>query len=79
MQMDKKEVLNFYLIKQKGKKLNYQKEGKIMLSEILLLVLLILLNGFFAASEIAFISLNDARIEKQAKEGNKKAKSIKKC
>ena len=49
-----------------------------MLSEILLLVLLILLNGFFAASEIAFISLNDARIEKQAKEGNKKAKSIKK-
>lgn len=49
-----------------------------MLSEILLLVLLILLNVFFAASEIAFISLNDARIEKQAKEGNKKAKSIKK-
>lgn len=49
-----------------------------MLSEILLLVLLILLNGFFAASEIAFISLNDARIEKQVKEGNKKAKSIKK-
>ena len=49
-----------------------------MLSEILFLVLLILLNGFFAASEIAFISLNDAKIEKQAKEGNKKAKSIQK-
>lgn len=29
-----------------------------------------------AASEIAFISLNDAKIEKQAKEGNKKAKQI---
>lgn len=47
-----------------------------MFSQILVLVLLILLNGFFAASEIAFISLNDAKIEKQAKEGNKKAKSI---
>lgn len=32
----------------------------------------------FAATEIAFISLNDAKIEKQAKEGNKKAKQIKK-
>lgn len=30
----------------------------------------------FASSEIAFISLNDAKIEKQAKDGDKKAKSI---
>ena len=44
--------------------------------QILILILLIALNAFFAASEIAFISLNDAKIEKQAKEGNKKAKSI---
>lgn len=43
-----------------------------------MLVLLIALNAFFAAAEIAFISLNDARIEKQAKEGNKKAKQIEK-
>lgn len=47
-----------------------------MLSQIIVLVILILLNAFFAASEIAFISLNDAKIEKQAKEGNKKAKQI---
>ena len=40
------------------------------------MVVLILLNAYFAASEIAFISLNDAKIEKQAKEGNKKAKQI---
>ncbi len=49
-----------------------------MISQIAMLVLLIALNAFFAAAEIAFISLNDAKIEKQAKEGNKKAKQIEK-
>ena len=49
-----------------------------MFSEILILLILILINAFFAASEIAFISLNDAKIEKMAKEGNKKAKQIEK-
>lgn len=48
-----------------------------MVSQILILAILILVNAFFAASEIAFISLNDVKIEKQAKEGNKKAKQIK--
>ena len=49
-----------------------------MFSQILVLIILIALNAFFAASEIAYISLNDAKIEKQAKEGNKKAKQIEK-
>lgn len=49
-----------------------------MLSQILILLILILLNAYFAASEIAFISLNDTKVEKQAKEGNKKAKQIEK-
>ena len=49
-----------------------------MFIQIFILIILILLNAFFAASEIAFISLNDAKIEKQAKEGNKKAKQIEK-
>ncbi len=49
-----------------------------MLSQIIILIILILLNAFFAASEIAFISLNDAKVQKQAKEGNKKAKQIEK-
>lgn len=49
-----------------------------MLAQIMILAILILLNAFFAASEIAFISLNDAKIEKQAKEGNKKAEQIEK-
>ena len=49
-----------------------------MFIEIFIVVILIGLNAFFAASEIAFISLNDAKIEKQAKEGDKKAKQIQK-
>ena len=49
-----------------------------MLGQIFVLVVLILLNAFFAAAEISFISLNDAKIEKQAKEGNKKAGQIEK-
>ncbi len=44
--------------------------------QIIVLVILILVNAFFAASEIAFISLNDAKIDMMAKEGNKKAKKI---
>lgn len=49
-----------------------------MIYQILILVILILLNAYFAASEIAYISLNDTKIGKQAKEGNKKAKQIEK-
>lgn len=49
-----------------------------MFSQIIVLVILILLNAYFFASEIAFISLNDAKVEKMAKEGNKKAKQIEK-
>ena len=47
-----------------------------MLTQIFVLIILILLNAYFAATEIAFISLNDAKIEKNAKEGDKKAKQI---
>ena len=49
-----------------------------MLAQLIVLFILILVNAYFAASEIAYISLNDAKIEKQAKEGNKKAKQIEK-
>ena len=48
------------------------------MGRILLLLCLILINAFFAAAEIAFISLNDAKIDYFVKEGNKKAKKIKK-
>ncbi len=51
-------------------------EGK-TITEILFLITLIALNGFFAASEIALISLNDHKIKVMAEEGNKKARLIK--
>lgn len=51
--------------------------GSIILKLILLFVL-VLVNAFFAMSEIAIISLNDNLIDKQAEEGNKKAKQVKK-
>ena len=44
--------------------------------KIVLLFCLILVNAFFAMSEIAVISLNDNKIEKMAEDGNKKAKQI---
>ncbi len=48
------------------------------MTQLMVLIVLIFLNAFFAAAEIAFISLNDMKIEKEAKEGNKKAKAIRK-
>lgn len=47
-----------------------------MIYQLIIPAILILLNAYFAATEIAYISLNDAKIAKQAKEGNKKAKQI---
>ena len=44
--------------------------------KILLLVVLIFINAFFAMSEIAIISLNDTKIERMAEEGHKKAKMV---
>lgn len=43
---------------------------------IIVLIILILCNAFFAASEIALISLNDNRIKAMAEDGNKKAKLL---
>ena len=44
--------------------------------KLVLLTVLILVNAFFAMSEIAIISLNDAKMEKMADEGHKKAKLV---
>ncbi|MDP2844248.1 hemolysin family protein [uncultured Acetobacterium sp.] len=47
-----------------------------MLTNILFLMSLIAINAFFAASEIALISLNDNKIKLMAEEGNKKAQQV---
>lgn len=47
-----------------------------MIGEILLLIVLIGLNAFFAASEIALISLNDNKVRIMAEEGDRKARKL---
>lgn len=51
--------------------------GQIILDLVIVFVF-ILINAFFSATEMAVISLNDAKIKKQAEEGNKKARRIQK-
>lgn len=48
------------------------------MSQFIVLIILIFVNAFFAATEMAFVSLNDAKITIKAKEGDKKAISIEK-
>ena len=47
-----------------------------LLSKVIFLIILMLINAFFSASEIALISLNDNKIRLMAEAGNKKAKLI---
>ena len=49
-----------------------------MLGQIILLVILILLNGVFSASELAFLSVNKYKLKEEVKKGRKKAKKIEK-
>ncbi len=44
-----------------------------IVKQLLLQLILILLNAFFAATEIAVISLNEKKVKAQAEEGDKKA------
>ncbi len=47
-----------------------------MISQIVILIVLILLNAFFAMTEIAFISVNETKISRKAKEKDHKAIQI---
>ena len=47
-----------------------------LLWPILLQIFLITINAVFACAEIAVISMNDAKLEKLSKEGNKRAKRL---
>ena len=44
--------------------------------KLLILLALVLVNAFFAMSEIAIISLNDNKVRKMAEDGDKKAKQV---
>ncbi|MEE1017997.1 MAG: CNNM domain-containing protein, partial [Acutalibacteraceae bacterium] len=44
--------------------------------KLILLLALILVNAFFAMSEMAIVTLNDNKIKSMADDGDKKAKKI---
>lgn len=44
--------------------------------KLFILIVLILINAFFAASEIAVISLSESKLKRQADEGDKKARKL---
>ncbi len=46
------------------------------LPKLIILIVLILVNAFFAAAEIAVISLSETKLKKQAEEGDKKAQRL---
>lgn len=50
----------------------------IIILRILILFILIIINAYFSMSEIAIISVNDAKVEKDADDGNRKAIAVKK-
>ena len=49
-----------------------------MTTQVVIIMMLILVGSLFPSIEIAYISLNDAKIAQMAKDGNKKAKKISK-
>ena len=44
--------------------------------DLVIVLIFILINAFFSAAEMAVISLNDAKIKKQAEDGDKKSKKV---
>ncbi|MGO3170356.1 MAG: hemolysin family protein [Bavariicoccus seileri] len=44
--------------------------------QILIIVVLTLVNAFFAAAELAFVSINQGKMSQKAQEGNKKAQRV---
>ena len=47
-----------------------------MWGQLILLLVLILVNAYFAAAEIAIVSVNKNRVRSLAQEGNKKAETL---
>lgn len=50
--------------------------GSSLITELFIIIILTLINAFFAAAEIAFVSINNSKIERLAEDGDKKARRI---
>lgn len=51
-------------------------QGSSIMVQLLLIVVLTMINAYFAASEMAIVSVNKAKIHKYVSDGNKKAKLV---
>lgn len=47
-----------------------------MVVAITTLIVLVIINAFFAASELAFVNLKDNKVRRMAENGDKKAKKL---
>lgn len=56
--------------------MNADPESQSLLSNIMVIVVLTMLNAFFASAELAFVSINRQKMETMAEEGDKKAKRV---
>lgn len=50
--------------------------GNSLIGQLLTIIILTAVNAFFAASEMAFVSVNQKKIDSLAEEGNKRAKKV---
>lgn len=69
-------VKSFLLPKEKKKHMNTDPSNQTLFWKLLLIAVLTLVNAFFAASEIAFVSLNKNKVANQAIKGDEKARKI---
>ena len=59
------------------RKLKFKEEYRaVMVGRVILLLILILVNGFFSCAEIAVLQVGETKIRKLSEEGNKKAKKL---
>lgn len=65
--------IHFFLTKVSGKEtLSYEA----IFGSLAVIIILIIINGLFSASELSMVSLNDNKIKKRAEEGDKKAQKL---
>ena len=50
--------------------------GSSLITELFIIIILTLINAFFAAAEIAFVSINNSKIERLAEDGDRKARRV---
>lgn len=50
--------------------------GSSLFTELIIIIILTFINAFFAAAEIAFVSINKSKVNSLAEEGDKKAKRV---